>query len=179
MGANMHAANGGTKKQRTFADEFGVAEESILGDSKPAATFATTQECIDAYIETKSVAKAASAVGVREDTLRKRLKKEATKKGFDDIRMFHTADLSVAYENNITQSSLVRKIEEQGFRCKLSGVLITTGTASLDHLVPVSKGGAHTNDNVAWVHSEINRMKGQLSLEEFVAWCAKVVQYTR
>lgn len=82
-------------------------------------------------------------------------------------------------ETEITQRFLMDLIEQQEYRCKLSGVELTPDTATLDHLNSVSSGGGHTAGNVAWVHSEINRMKGQLSVEEFVALCRKVVQYTR
>ena len=79
----------------------------------------------------------------------------------------------------INRASLVKLIEQQEYRCKYSGIELTPDAASLDHIVPVSKGGEHVVSNVAWVHHEINRMKGQLSVEEFIALCSKVVQYNR
>jgi len=77
----------------------------------------------------------------------------------------------------MNREHLVKMIEDQEYKCKLSGIELTPNTASLDHVIPVSKGGEHVVDNVAWVHCEINRMKGQLSVEEFVLLCKRVAQY--
>lgn len=79
----------------------------------------------------------------------------------------------------INREQLVKLIEDQEYRCKLSGIELTPQTASLDHTVPVSMGGEHVVSNVAWVHTEINRMKGQMSVEEFVSMCNRVAQYNR
>ena len=79
----------------------------------------------------------------------------------------------------LTRTYLVDLIKRQQYRCSLSGIELTPETAALDHVVAVSNGGEHTPENVTWVHNEINRMKGTLSVEEFVALCSKVVQWKR
>lgn len=87
--------------------------------------------------------------------------------------------LKAKQQRQINREQLVKLIEDQEYRCKLSGIELTPNTASLDHVIPVSKGGEHVVSNVVWVHSEINRMKGQLPVEEFVSLCSKVAQYSR
>lgn len=72
---------------------------------------------------------------------------------------------------------LKQLIETQEYRCALSGVVLTPDEAELDHVVPFEQGGAHTKDNVQWVHRDINRMKSQMRQVEFVEWCRKVAAW--
>jgi hypothetical protein len=72
-------------------------------------------------------------------------------------------------------------MERQGHQCALSGVpiafdLATSGispgtTASLDR-IDSSKG--YTQDNIQWVHKDVNWIKGRLSQEEFIRLCRLV-----
>ena len=65
--------------------------------------------------------------------------------------------------------------EEQGGRCAYTGEPLVPGvTASLDHKLPMSRGGLHERDNLQWVTTRINSMKADLTHEEFVALCATV-----
>jgi hypothetical protein len=134
----------------------------------------TCDRYVDAYLEYGSISKAAVALGISSDHFRKRLKSHCRRQGIADVRM-----LRGDVEKSITQSFLVDLIEKQQYRCAVSGIELVPEIASLDHIVPVSKGGKHVVDNVVWVHSEINRMKGQLSMDEFISFCNKVVQYSR
>jgi len=43
-------------------------------------------------------------------------------------------------QEHVTRMKLVHMIEQQEYRCKYSGIELTPETASLDHVVPVSKG---------------------------------------
>ena len=74
----------------------------------------------------------------------------------------------------VTGRRLMALLERQQFKCALSGVKLTPKTASLDHCVPVSKGGGIDMDNVQIVHEVINRMKGTLDNEQFREWCDRV-----
>ncbi len=51
--------------------------------------------------------------------------------------------------------------------CQYSGVVLTSKTFSLDHLNPTSKGGKNIFTNVVAAHIDINRKKGNKTLEEF------------
>ncbi len=66
--------------------------------------------------------------------------------------------------------------ETQNGRCAVLGVPLIPGVnASLDHIVPLSKGGTSTKENLRWVLLEINRAKGELTHQQFVEMCRSVV----
>jgi 5-methylcytosine-specific restriction endonuclease McrA len=69
-------------------------------------------------------------------------------------------------------------IERQDFRCALTGARLTPDTAALDHIIPVSRDGAHTIENAQVVQKEVNRAKGTLTNDEFIALCRAVVAHT-
>jgi hypothetical protein len=72
-------------------------------------------------------------------------------------------------------TGLLVRMELQTWRCAYSGEELVPGVnASLDHRIPVSQGGARTLDNVQWVSLQINRMKADLSEDEFIAACCRV-----
>ena len=59
---------------------------------------------------------------------------------------------------------------KQGERCAITGLVPYGGRPHLDHIVPQSKGGAHTIDNLQWLCPRINRAKGTSTNEEILAW---------
>ena len=81
---------------------------------------------------------------------------------------------------NITKKQAWDIFISQKGRCALTGVALTfedvsnLGTASLDRIDSLQ--GYHVA-NLQWVHKEINRMKGALSDEKFVAFCRQVVSH--
>lgn len=78
----------------------------------------------------------------------------------------------------ISQAALYELIVKQEFRCAVTGRHLDPSTATLDHIVPLSAdvSGHHMN-NVQIVHVDINRMKGVLSQDEFIAICREVVAH--
>lgn len=50
--------------------------------------------------------------------------------------------------------------------CQYSGKKLTYRTATIDHVMPKSKGGAHAWENVVLAHHEVNHKKSNLTLEE-------------
>jgi hypothetical protein len=75
---------------------------------------------------------------------------------------------------------LRQKLHEQQFRCWYTGQLLVPGVnASVDHTVPMARGGSHEPHNLRWVHLKVNEMKRELSESEFVAMCAAVVAYAK
>lgn len=68
-------------------------------------------------------------------------------------------------------------IIKQNFKCALTGLNIVSGygqkTASLDRID--SKKG-YIQDNVQWVHKNINWMKRAFSQEEFINYCRLVTE---
>lgn len=72
--------------------------------------------------------------------------------------------------------SLAELWEKQGGVCALTGTTLVPGVnASLDHIVPKAKGGTNALDNLQWVCIPANQAKSDLSTEEFVDLCRRVV----
>lgn len=80
-------------------------------------------------------------------------------------------------DNDITAKRVMELVEAQNYRCPLSGRELTPNTASLDHKIPLSRGGAHTLDNIWILHREVNVAKGTLTAEEFVTLCREISNY--
>lgn len=75
--------------------------------------------------------------------------------------------------------ALVQRLESDGFLCAYTGWAIVPGeTASLDHVVPRSIAPERNCDpaNLVWCHADINRMKGDMTGEQFLAVCRLLVQ---
>lgn len=77
----------------------------------------------------------------------------------------------------ITASKILNIIEGQQYKCALSGRKLTPETASVDHIVPLSKGGTHDISNIWVVDHRVNIAKGTMSVEEFVTMCREIAKY--
>lgn len=76
----------------------------------------------------------------------------------------------------VTPKRLLELIGSQRHCCSLTGESLTPQIATVDHIHPVSRGGQHLMENLQWVHKDVNRMKGSMTTDEFVAMCRKVVE---
>lgn len=72
---------------------------------------------------------------------------------------------------------LYKLIQWQEFRCAITGRELTPENASLDHIIPVSKGGEHLLENIQFLHADVNRAKGTMTMDEFIAMCAEVTAH--
>lgn len=119
---------------------------------------------------------------------RKRGETHANYKGYKKLRkqywntILHGA-ANRGIEIQITIKEAWNQYEKQGGRCALTGDKIffartsKTGknsTASLDR-IDSSKG--YLKDNIQWVHKKVNRMKWDLTQEDFIKICRKVAAY--
>jgi len=77
----------------------------------------------------------------------------------------------------VTAKNVMDMLRRQQFRCAISGRVLTPETASLDHIMPLAKGGQHDLSNVWAVDHQINAAKGTLTLDEFIAVCDDVVRH--
>lgn len=77
----------------------------------------------------------------------------------------------------ITKQQVMSLLNAQSFSCGLTGWELTPHTASLDHRLPVSRGGEHTIANAQVLHEDVNRAKGTLTNEEFISLCRAVVRH--
>jgi len=66
-------------------------------------------------------------------------------------------------------TDLICVLAKQRLRSPVSGALLTPANSSLDHIVPVSRGGRHVLGNVRWVLNQENRMKSDLTDREVLA----------
>lgn len=77
----------------------------------------------------------------------------------------------------VTAKKLRQLIDLQNYCCALTGDELTPETASVDHKIPISKGGTNVMENVQVLHSEVNRMKGSMSTLEFILLCRKIIKH--
>ena len=127
------------------------------------------------YRSLRSLKKLARKINRRGDTTRRMMREIAETLGKSDVRELIGV---VVVASGISCSDLLEVLKRQHYRCAISGVLLTPECASLDHKVPIAKGGATELENVWWVHQSINSAKGTMSLDEFVLMCRRVVQWT-
>ena len=79
----------------------------------------------------------------------------------------------------VTAKAILNLVERQNYRCAISGRELTPQTASLDHILPLARGGEHGIHNLWAVHHQINTAKGTMTLDEFVAMCRDVVRHQK
>lgn len=66
--------------------------------------------------------------------------------------------------------------KQQKLRCALTGLPLTFDTVSVDHIIPISKGGLNAPDNLRLLHVSVNRMKLDYSDKEFSNICRLVIE---
>lgn len=109
--------------------------------------------------------------------------------GYEDIGGYYVGQLREgAYrrglEFDISPKQMWSLLEEQNFKCALSGLPIKVSrsikkkknnqTASLDR-IDSSKG--YLMGNVQWVHKDINQMKSSRTDKDFISLCKAVALY--
>lgn len=86
-------------------------------------------------------------------------------------------DESLSAKSKTAFASELRKlIENQGYKCALTGVHLTPNTAELDHITPIKKGGSNEIENLQWVSRQVNRAKGSMLQSEFIEMCRLVCE---
>lgn len=92
-------------------------------------------------------------------------------------RHYRSRQIRPRVAGSVTAAEACALVERQQYRCALTGRLLTPKSASLDHVLPICRGGKHGIGNAQVLHKQINRIKGVLTNEEFVAVCREVVEY--
>ena len=77
----------------------------------------------------------------------------------------------------VTIKDLMQLVENQAFRCALTGLEITPQRSSLDHKEPLSLGGGDDVANLQVVLPVINRSKTTMSHAQFVSMCHAVARH--
>ena len=81
-------------------------------------------------------------------------------------------------DNEIIGITDLRDIfKNQNHCCPLTGDLLTPENCAMDHIVPLCRGGSHTKENAQLVTTAVNKAKGGLLEDEFIALCRKVVNH--
>jgi 5-methylcytosine-specific restriction endonuclease McrA len=75
---------------------------------------------------------------------------------------------------SVSPKQILALLESQQYRCALSGRELSPETASLDHVIPLSRGGVHDISNVQVLDYRVNAAKGTMTVEEFVQMCRDV-----
>lgn len=84
--------------------------------------------------------------------------------------------VGIKWDHDIDWRALRGLFESQGRRCIYTGELLVPGkNASIDHKVPISRGGKHEIENLQWVSVRVNFMKTEMTHEEFIATCLRIV----
>jgi len=80
--------------------------------------------------------------------------------------------------NDVNAEAVRRLLKSQGYRCAMTGRVLTPETAALDHIVPRARGGISTIGNAQVVLAVVNQAKGTMTAEEFIQLCREVVSWT-
>lgn len=81
--------------------------------------------------------------------------------------------------SNITLEDVLNKIGNEP-KCYLTGLPIdldSPKTYSLDHKIPISQGGDNSINNLELCSKQINQCKSNLTPEQFIEVCKKVLEY--
>lgn len=70
-------------------------------------------------------------------------------------------------------------LEEQKYRCALTGERLTPENSCFDHIVPLSKGGSSLKENLQAVTKVANLSKGSLTMSEYNNLCFVVLNRHR
>lgn len=93
------------------------------------------------------------------------------------VRKAPVPEVALPKGRAISKRDVLNLLESHAYCCALTGWELTPHTASLDHRLPVSRGGQHTVANAQVLHEDVNRAKGTLTNEEFIKLCRAVVRH--
>lgn len=64
---------------------------------------------------------------------------------------------------------------KQNYKCPYTNKELVLGlNASMDHIVPKSRGGANSLDNLQWVDKKVNSIKLDMTHDEFIELCTNI-----
>lgn len=81
------------------------------------------------------------------------------------------------HPERITYLDLYALAKRQKLRCALTGDSLSRDTISVDHIIPLSKGGMNVPNNLRLVTYDVNIVKNSLNDSDFLALCKKVVEH--
>lgn len=69
--------------------------------------------------------------------------------------------------NGITKDQWLEMMKFFDFKCAYSGITLNADTRSIDHIVPLAKGGAHEVWNCVPMYKNLNKSKKDSNIEEW------------
>lgn len=112
------------------------------------------------------------------DTVAMHVARVAVSMGFKSVteakKHFKYGKTAVNDGSQVDASDLKKLLEMQGYKCALTGARLEPRNAELDHKVPLSRGGTNDLGNLQWVSRKVNRAKGAMDNDEFIAMCKQV-----
>lgn len=78
-------------------------------------------------------------------------------------------------ENSLSTKEIRETVKLQDNKCYLTGLPLTADNVSLDHIVPISKGGSGNKENLGLVVLSVNYMKRTLSVSELINYCELIL----
>ncbi len=85
--------------------------------------------------------------------------------------MAHTANRrakQIGQTEKVTQKQLWSLAKKQKLKCALSGKKLTNDNISLDHIIPLCRGGKNLIENLQFVDNSVNLMKGSYLPDDFL-----------
>ena len=67
-------------------------------------------------------------------------------------------------------------LEEQEYKCSITGEELTPENTAFDHIIPLSKGGNSEKNNLQAVERKVNVSKSEMGMQEYVDLCANVIR---
>lgn len=72
---------------------------------------------------------------------------------------------------HVSTTDLRQLVEQQDYKCWLTGVDLTPRLSALDHKTSRTNGGDHDVQNLCILHPAVNIAKGSLNAEQFIHIC--------
>lgn len=79
-------------------------------------------------------------------------------------------------EGRVSSTELRQLLEDQGYKCALTGMELTPRLSSLDHKNPIEAGGANDISNLQIVHPLANFAKARMTQSQFINMCHMVAK---
>jgi 5-methylcytosine-specific restriction endonuclease McrA len=77
------------------------------------------------------------------------------------------------YTDRVEDVSRDEIIRRDGQDCHICGEWVSIHDLTLDHIIPLKKGGTHTADNIRVAHRSCNSRKGSRSMKEIQSCVTK------
>jgi 5-methylcytosine-specific restriction endonuclease McrA len=79
---------------------------------------------------------------------------------------------------NVRPFDLWKIAKRQKMKCPISGRMLTTENVSIDHILPLIRGGKNELSNLQLTTKEANQAKHTLTQEELIQLCKDILSMT-